>query len=59
MMAEPETAVERDARFAPLNDRIWGEGQWVRCSTCPPDGEGGAVYHHKNAHPAIHQPETP
>jgi hypothetical protein len=45
-----ETDDERDARFSPLNDRIWGEGNWVRCSTCPHDSEDREVYHHKDAH---------
>jgi hypothetical protein len=45
-----ETDEERDARFAPENDRIWGPGNWVRCPTCPRDSEGREVYHHVKAH---------
>lgn len=40
----------RDARFAPINNRIWGEGNWVRCAQCPRDDRGNEVYHHKEAH---------
>lgn len=45
-----ETDEERDARFAPMNDRIWGEGNWLRCPTCPLDDNDRQVYHHRNAH---------
>lgn len=47
-----ETDAERDARFAPLNDATWGEGNWVRCPTCPHDYYDREVYHHKDAHGA-------
>jgi hypothetical protein len=50
-----ETDEERDARHAPENDRIWGEGRWVRCSTCPRDATGREVYHHRNAHGDDHR----
>jgi hypothetical protein len=46
-----ESNEERDARFVPGNDRIWGPGNWVRCPTCPRDSAGNEVYHHKDAHP--------
>ncbi len=42
--------VDRDARFAPGNDKVWGKGQWVRCDTCV-DSLGYPAYHHKNHHP--------
>jgi hypothetical protein len=40
----------RDSAFTPMNDAIWGPGQWIRCPSCPPDHEGRPPYHHKNAH---------
>lgn len=43
-------ASTRDRRFAPGNDRIWGEGNWIRCPICPYDSRGFEVYHHKDAH---------
>ena len=45
-----ETDEERDARFTPGNDKIWGEGNWVRCSVCEHDSKDREVYHHKDAH---------
>lgn len=45
-----ESDEERDARFTTGNNKIWGEGNWIRCSTCPKDHYGREVYHHKNAH---------
>jgi len=33
-----------------LSDSIWGEGNWIRCPTCPKDSNGEDVYHHKDAH---------
>jgi len=45
-----ETEAERDARFTPDCDRLWGEGNWVRCPLCPRDSTGREVYHHKDAH---------
>jgi hypothetical protein len=44
------TDAERDAKFAPENDRLWGAGNWIRCATCPLDSEGRQVYHHRRAH---------
>ena len=41
---------ERDIRFAPGNDAVRGEGNWVRCSDCPHDAMGQPVYHHKDYH---------
>ena len=41
---------ERDAHFAPGNDYIWGEGNWIRCAICPLDSAGFEVYHHKDHH---------
>lgn len=40
----------RDAIFAPKNDELWGEGNWIRCPQCPRDSDGREVYHHVNAH---------
>lgn len=45
-----ESDEDRDARFKDLNNRIWGEGNWIRCSTCPHDSKDREVYHHKDAH---------
>ena len=45
-----ETDEERDARFTPGNDRIWGPGNWYRCPICPHDSEDREVYHHVEAH---------
>lgn len=45
-----ETDEERDARFAPGNDRIWGAGNWIRCSICPHDSLGREIYHHRGHH---------
>ena len=50
LLSPTETDEQRDARFAPLNDRTWGEGNWLRCPICAPDSEGRQVYHHVNAH---------
>lgn len=41
---------KRLERFTELNDRIWGEGNWIPCGTCPPDDGGWPPFHHKNAH---------
>lgn len=41
---------DRDARFTPMNDRLWGAGNWLRCPTCPHDSEDREVYHHVKAH---------
>ena len=38
------------AELDALSDRIWGEGQWVSCQTCPPDDAGLPPRHHRNAH---------
>lgn len=40
----------RDIWFAPGNNALWGEGNWVRCSVCPHDEAGCEVYHHKEFH---------
>lgn len=45
-----ESDDERDRRFAPGNDQVWGPGNWVRCPTCPHDSLGREVYHHRDAH---------
>jgi hypothetical protein len=45
-----ESDEERDARFAPGNDKLWGPGNWIRCPTCPHDYFDHEVYHHKDAH---------
>lgn len=45
-----ETDDQRLARFAPLNDQTWGEGNWIECPTCPPDDRGKQPFHHKEAH---------
>ena len=50
LLSPTETDEQRDARCAPLNDRTWGEGNWLRCPICAPDSEGRQVYHHVNAH---------
>lgn len=42
-------------RFAPGNDEIWGEGNWIRCSICPHDYYDREVYHHKDAHAGVTQ----
>jgi hypothetical protein len=47
---ERETDEERDARFYEENDRIWGKGNWLRCSDCPLDAKGREIYHHKDLH---------
>jgi len=60
-----EADEDRDARFAPGNDKIWGEGNWVKCAICPRDATGRLTYHHKNYHfsgrpvPAIPVPAEP
>lgn len=41
---------DRDAEFAPGNDRIWGVDNWIKCYECPRDSLGDPVYHHKNNH---------
>lgn len=41
---------QRLERFGEMNDRIWGEGNWIVCGTCPPDDGGWPVFHHKDAH---------
>lgn len=41
--------VERDERFAALNDAVWGVGNWVKCYVCPVDDVGLPPYHHKDA----------
>lgn len=46
----PTDQIERDAHFKPGNDSVWGEDNWLRCSTCPLDSVGFEVYHHKDAH---------
>ena len=46
---EAAVLAERDERFGPLNDRIWGAGNWVRCERCP-DSLGLPSYHHVKAH---------
>ena len=40
-------------RFRGLNDRIWGEGNWVMCPRCL-DGLEQPSFHHKNAHARTH-----
>jgi hypothetical protein len=45
-----ESDEERDARFAPGNDKLWGPGNWIRCPICPHDYFDHEVYHHKDAH---------
>lgn len=45
---EPDSV--RDERFRELNDRIWGEGNWLRCPSCPHDDNDREIYHHKDAH---------
>lgn len=47
-----ETLAERDARFAPMNDRMWGAGNWVRCADGCADSFGLPTYHHKDYHRA-------
>lgn len=51
-MTAVESDAERDERFAPGNDRIWGASNWVRCSICPTDSNGRQVYHHVDHHRA-------
>lgn len=41
---------ERVARFKDLNNRIWGERNWIQCPTCPTDDNDEQVFHHKDAH---------
>lgn len=41
---------KRIEAFGELNDRIWGEGNWVPCITCPRDDAGYPPFHHKDAH---------
>lgn len=41
---------KRLERFRELNDRIWGEGNWIVCGTCPPDDKRWPPFHHKDAH---------
>lgn len=43
----------RRARFRELNNRIWGEGNWIVCPTCPRDSNGFEVFHHKNVHTPV------
>lgn len=45
---EPEQ--DRIDRFTPMNDRIWGQDNWIRCLECPKDAFGHHVFHHKDAH---------
>jgi len=46
------------------NDRVWGQGNWVRCEPCPRDPTGLGVFHHKDFHdgpvmsPLIRTPST-
>lgn len=40
----------RSARFRKLNDRIWGEGNWIQCETCPHDSMGFEVFHSVKMH---------
>jgi hypothetical protein len=51
-------ADERDAAMTEENDRVWGEGNWTRCPTCPPDPEGNHVYHHRDAHAPSYAPRS-
>jgi hypothetical protein len=44
-----EFMADRDERFKPGNDKVWGEGNWIRCEGCP-DSLGYPSYHHKDAH---------
>jgi hypothetical protein len=39
----------RDDHFEDGNDKVWGQGNWVRCSDCP-DGTGLPSYHHRDTH---------
>lgn len=41
--------IDRDEHFKIGNDRLWGEGNWIRCDTCA-DGAGMPSYHHKDFH---------
>lgn len=49
-MAVEETDDERRERFTELNNKIWGEGNWIQCPTCPHDDNGREVFHHRDAH---------
>jgi len=55
LMDAVQAVWDREERLRPLNDRIWGEGNWIECPTCPLDDEGYRVFHHRNAHLTIHQ----
>jgi hypothetical protein len=44
-----EDGPERDARFIPGNNRLWGEHNWFKCYRCR-DSNGLPVYHHWKAH---------
>lgn len=48
---ESDMAVTPVARsvFAPVNDQIWGEGNWIECTDCL-DDIGRPSFHHKNYH---------
>jgi hypothetical protein len=50
--------LERDLGFTPLNDAIWGEGNWVKCYECPLDAQGNPPYHHRLAHSDGNRPTT-
>jgi hypothetical protein len=45
-----ETVAEREARLFPVNDALWGPGNWIECHQCPLDADGRAPYHHRDAH---------
>lgn len=40
----------REAAFAPGNDKVWGEGNWIACDRCP-DAVGFPSFHHREFHP--------
>lgn len=44
-----EDGTERDDFFTAGNNKIWGRGNWVKCSLCLDDA-GLPSYHHKNFH---------